>query len=208
MLPLFKVTIIGKSTVGKTSIVKRLRENIFNDRLGATIGAEFTPFIYEGHKYDFWDTAGQERYDSLMPMYYKNSKIILFTFDVNDIETFNKFQYYCKTIEACGLEDYRIIIIGNKIDLIENDDDLEYIKTNVKTMMENHEIAHLIYDILYLSAKENTNFDLLKNSLKNCSQLLIMDINKGIIFSNDTNSVIINNNENDKAVVEESKCLC
>lgn len=203
MIPTFKVAIIGKSTVGKTSIVKRLRNGEFYDRTETTIGAAFATFIYEGHKYDVWDTAGQERFNSLLPMYYKNARIILFAFDVTDMETIDVFAYYYKSIQSCNLENYRIIAIGNKIDLV-NDDDLEYIKNKAKTLISNYNVNNLIYDIIYVSAKKNTNFDVLKDTLKNCSQLLNLSNNDSNIFGK-VNQIKINELNNK---IDESRCPC
>lgn len=201
MIPTFKVSIIGKSTVGKTSIVKRLRYGNFNDRTETTIGASFASFVYEGYKYDLWDTAGQERFNSLLPMYFKNSRIILFAFDVTDLETFNSLLYYYKSIASCNLENYRIIIIGNKTDLV-SEDDLDYIKSKVKVMVTNFNVTNLIYDTIYVSAKENTNITLLKDSMKNCSQLLNM--NSDDVFGK-VNAIKINELNNK---IDNAQCPC
>ena len=59
-----KVVLIGKSGVGKTSIISRYTTNIFKESLMATPGANFiTKKVYmeeekETIKFEIWDTAG------------------------------------------------------------------------------------------------------------------------------------------------------
>ena len=63
-----KIVLIGKSGVGKTSIISRYTTNSFKDSLMTTPGANFTtkkvefPQYNKTIKFEIWDTAGQERY--------------------------------------------------------------------------------------------------------------------------------------------------
>ena len=66
---------------------------------------------------DFWDTAGQERYSSLIPMYCRNSDIILITYDITEKNSFLDLKKWLDTIFDNNSGDCKIIIIGNKIDL-------------------------------------------------------------------------------------------
>ena len=83
-----KCCIVGSCGVGKTSIIKKhLDKNNINTE--TTLGAIF--WTIEHHlnngnsfKIDFWDTAGQERYNSLIPMYSRNSNIIIIGVGKND----------------------------------------------------------------------------------------------------------------------------
>ena len=66
----FKVVLLGCTAVGKSSIMKRLTEDIFDLCEESTIGAAFYTKRYPGNvSLQLWDTAGQERYASLAPMY-------------------------------------------------------------------------------------------------------------------------------------------
>ena len=63
-----KVVLIGKSGVGKTSIISRYTTNTFKESLMTTPGANFLtkkvnfPDLKKTIKFEIWDTAGQERY--------------------------------------------------------------------------------------------------------------------------------------------------
>ena len=197
----FKVSIVGKTTVGKSTIVRRLQYDAFYDKIECTVGVSFAKIIYEGNTYELWDTAGQERYNSLLPMYFRNTKIILFVFDVTDPKTFDNIYYYHKTLETCNNTDnYKIIILGNKIDSIK-EDELEIIKKDIKNKIDNCSFVGFIYDTIYISAKSGVNMGVVKDSFKNCSQLI--NINKK---DNAFKIEQINNYKFEQK--QDSKCYC
>jgi len=72
---LFKVVLIGDSGVGKSSLLKRLTENVFMTDLRTTVGVEFSihEMVIEGKKVrtQIWDTAGQERYKAITNLFYR-----------------------------------------------------------------------------------------------------------------------------------------
>ena len=91
---IFKVVLIGGSSVGKSSIVSKFIFNEFNENQYSTIGAAFiTKTIVIDNinvKLELWDTAGQEKFDSLVPMYYRNAHAVIVVYDVTDKETFDR----------------------------------------------------------------------------------------------------------------------
>ena len=89
-----KLVLLGNSGAGKTCIVKRMINNIFNVNNSSTIGAAYTIYsIDKNVKIEMWDTAGQERYHSLLPMYARGAEIIIVVIDVekNMDEQFSKW---------------------------------------------------------------------------------------------------------------------
>ena len=62
----FKIVLIGDSSVGKSQLLARFSRNEFSLDSKATIGVEFqTRTVVIDHKTvkaQIWDTAGQERY--------------------------------------------------------------------------------------------------------------------------------------------------
>lgn len=124
MPPLYKVVLLGDSSVGKTSLVYRLTSDKFDPNLPNTIGAAF---ISKEHtrddktvKLEIWDTAGQERYKSLTPMYYRNAKEALVCFDLSSPDaSFDRARYWVDQLKVLGPSDIKVKVVGNKKDLVD-----------------------------------------------------------------------------------------
>ena len=60
---------IGQTCSGKTSMLLRFTDNIFNDNYSCTIGVDFKVKMVRVDKkpikIQIWDTAGQERFRSI-----------------------------------------------------------------------------------------------------------------------------------------------
>ena len=73
----FKILIIGDSSVGKSNLLLRFTENIFHDAFLPTIGVDFKiQTVNVGNKkikLNIWDTAGQERFKVITSSYYKGA---------------------------------------------------------------------------------------------------------------------------------------
>lgn len=123
MINNFKLVILGKENIGKSSVIHRYIHNNFKNEHIATIGAQFTslfPKKFNGKiKLEIWDTAGQERYRSIVPMYYKNSSIIMIMFDITNINSFYDAKYWMEQILDNTYNNPLIILVGNKKDLEE-----------------------------------------------------------------------------------------
>lgn len=116
----YKISLVGRSGVGKSSTVTRIAQDRFDDNQESTIGASFLskrinldarhpPFAIN---FEFWDTAGQERYHSLIPMYTRGANIILLCTDNPDVSRLvEDFKIYkLDTISAT------VLVIVTKID--------------------------------------------------------------------------------------------
>ena len=95
-----KVVLIGRSTVGKTSIISRYTTNIFKESLMTTPGANFItkkvefPEDNETIKFEIWDTAGQERYRALAKVFYKNAAACILVYDITNKASFEDIKTY------------------------------------------------------------------------------------------------------------------
>ena len=123
-----KVVLLGGSGVGKTSLITRFVSSSFNDKQSTTIGGYFINkeiFIEKYNKdikLNIWDTAGQERYRSLTKFFYKDAKIIIFTYDITNNESFDELKnYWFEQLKNLSMENIVIGIAGNKSDLIEEE---------------------------------------------------------------------------------------
>ena len=120
---IFKIVIVGDSGVGKTNLITRYLKNDFKPETKATIGVEFSDkkYIYKNKtiKVQIWDTAGQERYRSLTSMYYKGAKGAIFVYDISSKNSFESIDKWLIEMKKTADENIKIILIGNKCDLID-----------------------------------------------------------------------------------------
>ena len=90
---IYKILVLGDSTVGKTAFIVRFCENKFEDDYSlSTIGVDIkTKFIIRKEKkiqLQIWDTAGQERFRSITKNSYKGADGIILMYD-KSIRTFS-----------------------------------------------------------------------------------------------------------------------
>ena len=163
-----KCCIIGSCDVGKTSIIQQHLKQ--SSQTEATLGAIYWVLNHttsDGNiiKIDFWDTAGQERYNSLIPMYTRNTDIILLTFDISRKDTFLDLERWIDILinPHINLEKIQIILLGNKSDLeifrqVElseidmfvkkhSDKNIYYLETSARTGSNIETLFHKIYGI-------------------------------------------------------------
>ncbi|MBN2154583.1 MAG: GTP-binding protein [Candidatus Lokiarchaeota archaeon] len=113
-----KITILGESNVGKTSLVSKYCKNRFPSEYRATLGADFTTksIKYQGKSVELilWDIAGNEVAD----YYLEGTNGYLLVFDLTSSESFKKLtQWYEKGKRICG--NIPFLVLGNKKDLEE-----------------------------------------------------------------------------------------
>ena len=116
-----KVTLIGESSVGKTSIINRYAKGNFSQELESTLGANYSQkkLVRHGKKIrlDLWDTAGQEKYRAIGRHFYKESYIVCLVYDISNRDSFEKIKsVWYPDLQQFG-EKLRIVaVVGNKID--------------------------------------------------------------------------------------------
>ena len=122
-----KITFIGETSVGKSSLIKQYINETFNEEIKTTIGGEreFKIIEIDGKKINlcFWDTAGQEKYRALSKIFVNNSNIVIFVYDITNQKSFNliKEYWYPSIFETLGNEKVVYGIAANKSDLYENE---------------------------------------------------------------------------------------
>ena len=121
---IFKIILIGDSSVGKTNIFTKYLHDEFDPDSKATVGVEFGTknFKIEDYiiKVQIWDTAGQERYRSITNAYYKGVKGSLIVYDITNKESFDHIEQWLSELKTHGEENISIILLGNKSDLESN----------------------------------------------------------------------------------------
>ena len=157
-----KVTLIGESSVGKTSIINRYAKGNFSQELESTLGANYSQkkMVRHGKKIrlDLWDTAGQEKYRAIGRHFYKESYIVCLVYDISNKDSFEKLKsVWYPDLQQFG-EKLRIVaVVGNKID--------KYLEEEVKDEDAKAFAEEIKAINKRTSAMEGTNIEDLFNSL-------------------------------------------
>ena len=149
----YKVIVIGDTNVGKSSIAHHAIYGKFEEH-EPTVGYENLFFKIKINdtpmKLDIWDTCGQELYHSLISTYFKDSKIAILVYSIDNKESFEHLEKWMDDIKKNADKDIRILLVGNKLDKIEDRLISSY---EVEKFTDDHKID----DFFEASAKEGTN---------------------------------------------------
>ncbi|XP_052003280.1 ras-related protein Rab-39B-like isoform X2 [Xyrauchen texanus] len=113
---------LGDSTVGKSSMLKRYTEDLFLECINQTVGVDFYVHFLEVEpgvrvKLQFWDTAGQERFKSVTRSYYRNSVGGLLMFDLGNRASFEHVrQWHAEVCERVQPYTVLFVLVGHKSD--------------------------------------------------------------------------------------------
>ena len=180
-----KLVLIGNSAAGKTCIVQRMINNIFNVNNSSTIGAAYMTYsIDKNLKIEIWDTAGQERFYSLLPMYARGAEVIIIVVDIEKSveEQFVKWSKYIEDNKKLFSPHFKLFLIFNKYDL--------NTKFEIPTIIL--EQTQFIY-ISIVSAKSSHNIYKLKTYLEVVAKKIVEERATHIHLHANSNSNVGNN---------------
>lgn len=117
-----KVVMVGDFSTGKTCLLIRLSQNIYDSQHNPTIGASFLKQVIETEdgkreEINLWDTSGDERYRSVMPIYFRGSSCAIIVYDVTRRDTFESLDYWIELTKKSAPKNIGIVIVGSKCDL-------------------------------------------------------------------------------------------
>ena len=129
----YKFILLGDSSVGKSSIFKRLLGNSFSKNQISTLGTEKAIINFDDLEIDkntrqnfkivLIDTAGQERYRAITKSYFRDSQGIVLIYSIVDEESFKHIEAWLDSIKD-SLSDWKrsgyiVMLLGNKLDIAE-----------------------------------------------------------------------------------------
>ncbi|XP_043695989.1 ras-related protein Rab11D-like [Telopea speciosissima] len=118
---LFKIILIGDSTVGKSQILSRYTKNKFSIDSNATKNAEFGSrgivLEHEPVTVQICATGGQERYRALTISYFSGAHGAMLVYDITKRESFENISGWLRELRRTVDRKMVILLIGNKTDL-------------------------------------------------------------------------------------------
>jgi Ras-related protein Rab-2A len=117
----FKFIILGDTSVGKSCIISKFRDDKFISDHNVTVGVTFTTqTMHIGTaelRIQLWDTAGQEIYRSITRSYYRDSHCAIIVCDLTKRQSFESMRDWVKEVQTLAPPFCKIVLVGNKIDL-------------------------------------------------------------------------------------------
>ena len=184
----FNVSILGESTVGKTTICSVFLGKEFTEITLQTVGIEnvFVPAKFDGKEYKFkiFDTAGQERYRSIAKNTINLADGFLLVFAVDDKKTFETLGEWIKSIEEnCDISKKALFLVGNKVDIEKRNvskeealsfakaNNIKYFETSAKTGLGIKEVFKLLFEEVYKKCKEIEILEKAENEGNNSNEI-------------------------------------
>ncbi|KAG1973441.1 ras-related protein Rab-3C [Pimephales promelas] len=150
---MFKLLIIGNSSVGKTSFLFRYADDTFTSAFVSTVGIDFkVKTIYKSDKrikLQIWDTAGQERYRTITTAYYRGAMGFILMYDITNEESFAAVQDWATQIKTYSWDNAQVILAGNKSDM----DEERIVSVDSGRLLA----EQLGFEFFETSAKDNVN---------------------------------------------------
>jgi small GTP-binding protein len=122
-----KLLIVGNGEVGKTTLMKKLKDNKFKVKIGkeaSTHGINIVPWELkcrfkqnnaENVKINFWDFGGQDIYHATHQFFLTKRSLYLFVWEVRKEEESRSFDYWLNIIKLLSANS-PVIIVMNKSD--------------------------------------------------------------------------------------------
>jgi len=172
----FNVSILGESSVGKTSMINSLKGFEFDPNQIATIGVDdFTDeakFENKEYKFKIFDTAGQERYKCISTNTIQLADGFLIVFSVTDKKSFELLDKWVNNInDSVDIKSKILILAGNKADIEDDKREVSreeaenyanlnnflYFETSAKSGLNIKEVFNKLYEDIFNLNKKLTD---------------------------------------------------
>lgn len=120
----YKIVFVGNDKTGKSSLIKRFKDDSFEPNYLATIGTDFiSKQLSASHLgspiFSIWDTSGQQRFRCMIESYLRQSLVVVITYDITNRVSFLAVEDWIKEIHNAKAEQAVIVLVGTKADLID-----------------------------------------------------------------------------------------
>lgn len=162
---LFKVLCIGDTATGKSALVARYTEDVFDKHHNSTIGVDFKIKTIERDgkvvKLQIWDTAGQERFRAITTSYYRGADGVLIVYDVTNPESLENIATgWINEVRNYASREPKILLLGNKSDLKGKMSDAEKERVHLLAAEIRERLGNDgVVEVLETSAKTGANVE-------------------------------------------------
>ncbi|HKW43051.1 MAG TPA: Rab family GTPase [Thermoplasmata archaeon] len=139
-----KILLLGDGGVGKTSLIRRFVVDKFADEYITTIGTKVTkkdlriesPGRVTDLTFMIWDVLGQKGYKGIQESSFHGAKGALLVYDVSRPETAQSLQDYWIPHLIAITNAIPIVVVGNKVDLVDSRRDASDALDELKDALE------------------------------------------------------------------------
>ena len=167
-----KVFIFGIDEVGKSSFTRRIKTGKFNDNYFAPSRRFNIEYIQrKDGLLSIWDSPGQSFFRDRWLLGLQDTNIIIYMVDVaNQLRFAESKTEFWKIYNENDLKDIPLLILGNKIDLINhnhdnNDDQLKRTKKEIIDFFEFDSLQHNNWKFVLTSVKTSHNIEKVLNTI-------------------------------------------
>ena len=208
-----KIIVVGNSGTGKTSFVNKWIKNTFDENYKATIVSEFSYKIVDykdkSYKIQLWDLAGMDQNICITKIFSKDSNGCIVLSDITNERTLNECVKWKNTVDETTkfIDGTNIpaILIRNKVDLLENDDN-----NNDEEQMKEFCQSHSFLRCFKTSAKTGINIDEAMNFLISTiiDKMEKLAENGSNPFEKDRKSLVLQSNKHKENAQENNSGGC
>jgi len=138
---IWKLLIGGEGGVGKTAIIKRYVNNVFEIDTKMTIGVAFVfqdvQFGGNTARLQIWDLGGQDRFRFVLPSYCKGGNGAFILYDTSNLETLESTCSWFDMIEKAA-PGVPILLVGTKFDLLASDEEANAVNEAASAVAAKH----------------------------------------------------------------------
>jgi len=166
------VFLFGIDEVGKSSFTRRIKTGKFNDNFFTASKRFNIEYIQrQDGLLSIWDSPGQSSFRDRWLLGLQDSNIIIYMVDVANQLRFDESKTeFWKIYNENDLKDIPLLILGNKIDLINhnnnnNDEQLKRTEKEIIDFFEFDSLQHTNWKFVFTSVKTSYNIEKVLNTI-------------------------------------------
>jgi small GTP-binding protein len=118
-----KVIMVGNSSTGKTNLIRRFRDGVYDPTAAATVAVDMCarvltlPDSGTRVRAQLWDTAGQERFWALTSRYFRDAHVVVVVFDITNRDSFLRCQAWIDEARSKAPSAAVFMLLGTTLSL-------------------------------------------------------------------------------------------